>query len=84
MVDNTLILPSSAIDLSTAFDVFDFSVVDGLGGDITKIDSLSIPVYFSGGAKFSDLEGALLRVETADINCSFAGGLEFSSSNNNH
>ena len=67
-VPNVLILPSSSSSQASAFDVFDFSMADGVGGQATKIDSLTIPVTFSGGATFGDLAGAALRIDNgADI-----------------
>lgn len=74
-VPNVLTLPSSASSQATAIDVFDFSIADGIGGQATKIDSLTIPVTFSGGAAFGDLAGARLRIDNgADIAFAEVGG----------
>jgi len=74
-VPNVLILPSSSSSQASAFDVFDFSMADGVGGQATKIDSLTIPVTFSGGATFGDLAGAALRIDNgADIAFAEVGG----------
>ena len=53
-VANSVTLSSSAVSVGTAINVFDFFVSDGVGGQSTKIDSLTVPVTFSGGAKKSD------------------------------
>ena len=82
VVADAVTLPSSATDLATAFDVFDFSIVDGIGGDVTKIDSMSIPISLTSGAKFSDLEGARLTIESAGITFAFSGGSSISTANN--
>ena len=81
-VADAVTLPSSATDLGTAFDVFDFSIVDGIGGDVTKIDSISIPVTLRNNAKFSDLEGARLTIESAGIIFAFNGGSSISTVDN--
>ena len=81
VVPNTLTLPSGAINLATAYSVFDFFINDGVGGQSTKIDSLTIPVTLSGGAKFGDLAGAKLSVDNgAGIILAFSGGISITTS----
>ena len=82
-IPNSLALSSSAIDVSSAVGVFDFSITDGIGGQSTKIDSLSIPVTMSGGAKFSDLAGAKLAIDNgAGITLAFVGASSIDLTNN--
>ena len=83
VIPNAVALSSSAVDVGSAVDVFDFFITDGVGGQSTRIDSLTIPVTLSGGAKFGDLAGAKLTIDNgAGITLAQVGASSIDLTNN--